>query len=70
MIIGAAWEKTDKNGKMYLSVKLEGLPLSILRGDGSLAMFRNEEKENENQPDWRVVQTDRKEEKPDGPRNA
>lgn len=63
MIFGAAWEKADKNGKTYLSVKLEGLPISVLGGNGSFAMFKNEKKESEQQPDWHLVQTDRKEEK-------
>jgi len=62
MIFGAAWEKSDKNGTTYLSVKMEGVPLSVLRGEGSFAMFKNEKKEGETQPDWHLVQTDRKEE--------
>lgn len=61
MIFGAAWERTDKNGKMYLSVKAEGLPLSMLKGEGSFAMFKNEGKESEQQPDWHLVHTERKE---------
>lgn len=50
MDIGAGWINKDKNGKSYLSVQIEypGMKLNA-------AMFKNEQKEKESQPDYRVI---------------
>lgn len=41
----AAWEKKDKNGNTYLSIKLT---------DGSwINLFRNTKKTSEKAPDWK-----------------
>jgi uncharacterized protein (DUF736 family) len=45
--IGGAWVKESKAGNKYLSIKFN---------DGSYgAMFKNEKKQSENSPDWRII---------------
>jgi len=48
--IGAFWLKEDKNGKQYFSGVLKDI-----RGEIRVAMFPNDRKEKENQPDWKLV---------------
>jgi uncharacterized protein (DUF736 family) len=49
MIIGAAWLK-EKDGKKYYScqIRVPGLDLNF-------AIFKNEKKEKENQPDYQII---------------
>ncbi len=44
--VGGIWEKTAKNGSIYLSIKL---------GDNYYAAFKNDKKDGTNQPDWRIL---------------
>ena len=50
MIIGAAWIKKGKDDKNYLSCQIEVPGMEI-----SFALFKNDKKEKENQPDYHVV---------------
>lgn len=61
--IGALWKKTTQDGKTYLS----GV-LSDLRGDINIAVFKNDRKEKDNQPDYNIVlsQQQEKKERPAG----
>ena len=47
--IGAAWNKTDQNGNRYMSVNIEFPGLQI-----QCALFPNQNKKSENQPDFIV----------------
>lgn len=49
MKIGALWLK-EKDGKKYFSGKIEVPGLDL-----QLAIFRNEDKQKENQPDFNIV---------------
>lgn len=53
--IGAAWKKTDKNGKHYISVSLDKalLPLTIDESK-KLSIFPITDKQSESAPDFRV----------------
>lgn len=48
--IGALWLKETKDGKKYFSGVLEDL-----RGEIRIAIFKNDRKEKENQPDYQIV---------------
>lgn len=48
--IGALWLKETKDGKKYFSGVLEDL-----RGEIRIAIFKNERKEKENQPDYQII---------------
>jgi uncharacterized protein (DUF736 family) len=48
--IGALWVRTTQEGKKYMS----GV-LNDLRGDISIAVFKNDRKEKENQPDYNII---------------
>ena len=51
--IGAAWNKTDKNGNEYLSVSVDkALTPLIIDENKTLALFLNDKKENNEQPDY------------------
>lgn len=49
--IGGAWISTSKAGRKYLSVKVE----SAIPAGARLLLFRNETKDAEGQPDYRVM---------------
>lgn len=51
MIIGSAWLKDTKDGKRFMSCVIE-LPII---GKLNFAMFKNEKKEKDNQPDYQIV---------------
>lgn len=48
--IGALWLKETKDGKKYFSGVLEDL-----RGEIRIAIFKNDRKEKENQPDYQII---------------
>lgn len=48
--IGALWLKETKDGKKYFSGVIEDL-----RGDIRIAVFKNDRKEKENQPDYQII---------------
>jgi len=48
--IGALWSKKTKEGQDYYS----GV-ISDLRGEIQIAVFRNDKKETENQPDYNIL---------------
>lgn len=48
--IGALWLKETKDGKKYFSGVLEDL-----RGEIRIAIFKNDRKEKENQPDYQIT---------------
>jgi uncharacterized protein (DUF736 family) len=50
MNIGSCWLK-EKNGKKYFSCQIS-IPFL---GDMNFAIFKNEKKEKENQPDYQIV---------------
>lgn len=55
--IGALWLRKSSNGIQYMS----GV-LNALSGDIQVAIFKNDRKEKENQPDYRIVLSEKKEE--------
>jgi uncharacterized protein (DUF736 family) len=57
--IGALWVRKSKDGKNYMSGTLEDL-----RGNIQIAVFKNDRKEKENQPDFRIVLSGEPENKP------
>ena len=56
--IGALWGKKTKDGQKYFT----GV-INDLRGDIQIVVFRNDKKENENQPDYDILLSEPKEEK-------
>ena len=54
--IGALWSKKSSEGKEYLT----GV-ISDLRGEIQIVVFRNDKKENENQPDYDILLSEPKE---------
>ena len=48
--IGALWSKKTTDGKEYYS----GV-ISALRGDIQIVVFKNDNKSNENQPDYDIL---------------
>jgi len=48
--IGALWSKKTAEGKEYFT----GV-ISDLRGEIQIVVFRNDKKENENQPDYNIL---------------
>jgi uncharacterized protein (DUF736 family) len=55
--IGSLWQRKTKDGKTYLSCILEDLS-----GDIRIAVFKNDRKEKENQPDYQIVLSGEKKE--------
>ena len=56
--IGALWSKKTTEGKEYFT----GV-ISDLRGDIQIVVFRNDKKQNDNQPDYDILLSEPKEEK-------
>ena len=56
-LIGALWSRKTKDGKTFLS----GI-LNDLSGDIQIAVFKNDRKEKENQPDYQIILSQKKEE--------
>ena len=54
--IGALWVRSTKEGVKYMS----GV-LNDLRGEISIAIFKNDRKEKENQPDYNIIVSERSE---------
>lgn len=51
--IGAAWNKKDKNGKIYISLSIEKAFKPLIIDDSkTLALFVNDRKETAEQPDY------------------
>lgn len=50
--IAAVWLKKDKNGKTYLSLKVE----RDLKAGESISLFRNDKGGNEKRPDFRAYE--------------
>jgi uncharacterized protein (DUF736 family) len=62
--IGALWMKQTKDGKKYLSGVLQDLS-----GDIRIAVFPNDRKQKDNEPDYQILLSEQKKEqqrKPDG----
>ena len=57
--IGVAWRKTTKDGQTYLSGVLRDLG-----GDIQIAIFPNNRKEKDNQPDFNILRSEKNENKP------
>jgi uncharacterized protein (DUF736 family) len=55
--IGALWSKKASEGKEYFT----GV-ISDLRGEIQIVVFRNDKKQNENQPDYDILLSEPKEE--------
>ena len=56
--IGALWAKQTTDGRKFLT----GV-ISDLRGDINIAVFKNDRKERENQPDYNIVRSEQREQK-------
>ena len=54
--IGALWSKKTSEGKEYFT----GV-INDLRGDIQIVIFKNDKKENENQPDYDILLSEAKE---------
>lgn len=54
--IGALWQRKSQDGKTFLSGVLQDLG-----GDIQIAVFRNDRKEADNQPDFNIVLSEPKE---------
>jgi len=54
--IGAAWKRKDKQGKEFLSIKLNKEKIEQVKadekGDFQVSMFPNDKKGNEKRPDY------------------
>lgn len=55
--IGALWTRTSKEGKKYLSGVLQDLS-----GDIRIAVFLNDRKEKDNEPDYNILLSEQKKE--------
>ncbi len=60
--IGALWLKETKDGKKYFSGVLEDM-----RGEIRIAIFKNDRKEKENQPDYQIIVSEERREQRDQP---
>ncbi|MFH1052777.1 MAG: hypothetical protein V1779_17795 [bacterium] len=56
--IGALWSRKSNDGKTFLS----GM-LNDLSGDIQIAVFKNDRKEKDNQPDYNIVLSEKREQK-------
>ena len=63
--IGALWRKRSKSGIDYMSGVLHDLS-----GDINIAIFINDKKDKPNQPDYRIVRSDDKEQRQQQPQRA
>lgn len=54
--IGALWLK-EKNGKKYLTGKIDGI--------GQIVVFKNDRKNSEKQPDYRILRSQPREQSQD-----
>jgi len=61
--IGALWVRESQDGRKFMSGLIE-----TLNGDVQIAVFKNDKKEKENQPDYNIVLSERPKptEQPDG----
>jgi len=60
--IGALWVRKSQDGKSFLS----GV-LNDLSGDIQIAVFKNDRKESENQPDYNIIRSEKREQKQNRP---
>jgi uncharacterized protein (DUF736 family) len=60
--IGALWLKETKDGKKYFSGVIEDL-----RGDIRIAVFKNDRKEKESQPDYQIIVSEERREQREQP---
>ncbi len=56
--IGALWLRKSKDGLSFLSGVVQDM-----RGDINIAVFKNDRKEKDNQPDYNIVLSEPREEK-------
>ena len=56
--IGALWKRKTQDGKVFLSGVLQDIT-----GDIQIAVFANDRKEKDNQPDFNIVRSEQKEER-------
>ena len=52
--IGALWVRESQDGRKFMSGLIE-----TLNGDVQIAVFKNDKKEKENQPDYNIVLSER-----------
>jgi len=57
-VIGALWLRETKERKQFMS----GV-LNDLGGDIQIAVFRNDRKDKDNQPDYQIVRSEKKEDR-------
>lgn len=58
--IGALWIRKSQDGKTFLSGVIQDLS-----GDINIAVFKNDRKEAENQPDYNIVLSERSKPQPE-----
>lgn len=56
--MGGLWERTSRAGALYMTGTIQGVRIVI---------FRNTRKQNDRQPDWRVLRDVRRERPADDP---
>lgn len=56
--IGSLWVRQSKSGISYMSGVLQDIS-----GDIQIAIFKNDRKEKDNQPDYKIVLSEKKEER-------
>ena len=54
--LGALWLKTGRNGKKFMSGTVEGV--------GAIVVFKNESKSSDKHPDYRILRSQPREERP------
>lgn len=60
MVIGSGWKKKDRDGNVYVSCVIQ-LPFL---GEINFALFSAKEKKSENSPDWSIVWSQKRKDKP------
>lgn len=61
MNIGAAWVKETSDGKKYFSCQIQVPGMTL-----NFAIFKNEKKEKDNQPDYNIIWSPQKKDKTKG----
>lgn len=56
--IGALWKRKTQDGKTFLSGVIQDM-----RGDINVAVFANDRKEKDNQPDFNIVRSEQREQR-------
>ena len=61
--IGGAWLK-EKNGKKFMSISLDAEKLQSTEGKINMLMYKNDYKEKDNQPDYKLFQIQEEQQQP------